>query len=125
MQKYTLKPSKMGVFLSKPRNYSVRTNTRGSTPAQNKAVSWAYQALASARTLDDYNRPTITKGSTEGQFTFFHYCEDTILSVRYDRSAGVWYAKVQRCVDMPNYTTSGFFNPKRHIIEFEIAIIAA
>jgi hypothetical protein len=117
---YQLKHS----FVCKPRNLSVRTNGCGwhNTPARKKAIGWAVKALMAARAHDDYSHPTIRKGSTEGQFSFYSWCEDIVTGVRYDRVNGVWLASVTRSINMRDDLHA---QPQHMVIEFDIAIIAA
>ena len=123
---YTLSPRNNLFILDTPRNYHVRVQggLRDSvTKAGKAAIERAYRALhAETRTLDWNRGPTVTRGDINGQFAVYHYCEDWIVGVRYDRKDGVWYASITRWFYRLEPNMGG--DHTSLLCNFEIALIA-
>lgn len=90
-----------GLFMRSVDNHHVRTILYGldMTEAKDRAHSRALAALQDTEALG--------RGSFAGDYGFhfraYHYCEDTITALFYDRSLKIWHATVQRVISYGPY----------------------
>lgn len=103
-----------GLFMRSTDNHHVRTILYGlpMSHAKDRAHSRALAALQDTEALGCGRF-----GGYDGyHFKAYHYCEDTITALEYDRSLRIWHATVQRSVFLSR-------DGQRHLITFKLALV--